>query len=99
MAPVPPKKYDYLVIGAGSGGIASVRRAGEFGIKGAVIEKGALGGTCVSPSVFVRKYFYIMNFLTLIVTIYCIYFEFYFMPALRLGIPLLSTQLPVAMNL
>lgn len=42
------KKFDYLVLGAGSGGIASVRRAGEFGIKGAVIEKGPLGGTCVS---------------------------------------------------
>jgi len=62
MAPVPPKKYDYLVIGAGSGGIASVRRAGEFGIKGAVIEKGALGGTCVSQSVFVRKYFLYYEF-------------------------------------
>lgn len=49
MAPVP-KKYDYLVLGAGSGGIASVRRAAEFGVKGAVIEKGALGGTCVSTS-------------------------------------------------
>lgn len=46
MAPIP-KKFDYLVLGAGSGGIASVRRAAEFGVKGAVIEKGALGGTCV----------------------------------------------------
>ena len=49
MAPAP-KKFDYLVLGAGSGGIASVRRAGEFGIRGAVIEKGPLGGTCVSFS-------------------------------------------------
>ncbi|KAF6040929.1 GSR [Bugula neritina] len=55
MAPVPPKKYDYLVIGAGSGGIASVRRAGEFGIKGAVIEKGALGGTCVNVGCVPKK--------------------------------------------
>ena len=47
MAPIA-KKYDYLVLGAGSGGIASVRRAAEFGVSCAVIEKGALGGTCVS---------------------------------------------------
>ena len=47
MAPVV-KKYDYICIGAGSGGIASVRRAAEFGAKGAVFEKGPLGGTCVS---------------------------------------------------
>ena len=49
MAPVV-KKFDYLVIGAGSGGIASARRATEFGIKAAVIEHGRLGGTCVSIS-------------------------------------------------
>ena len=47
---MPPitKKYDYLVIGGGSGGLASARRAAEFGIKAAVIEHARLGGTCVS---------------------------------------------------
>lgn len=46
---MPPvtKKYDYLVIGGGSGGLASARRAAEFGVKAAVIEHGRLGGTCV----------------------------------------------------
>ena len=39
---------DYLVLGAGSGGIASARRATEFGITSAIIEHGPLGGTCVS---------------------------------------------------
>ena len=39
---------DYLVLGAGSGGIASARRATEFGITAAIIEHGPLGGTCVS---------------------------------------------------
>jgi len=40
--------YDYLVIGAGSGGIASARRAATYGAKVAVVEKGRLGGTCVN---------------------------------------------------
>ena len=42
------KVYDYLVIGAGSGGLASARRAASYGIKTAIIEHGRLGGTCVS---------------------------------------------------
>ena len=41
-------KVDYLVLGAGSGGIASARRATEFGTSAAIIEHGPLGGTCVS---------------------------------------------------
>ena len=32
--------YDYLVIGAGSGGIATARRAAGYGAKVAVVEKG-----------------------------------------------------------
>lgn len=42
------KMYDYLVIGAGSGGLASARRAAQYGVKTAIIEHGRLGGTCVS---------------------------------------------------
>ena len=42
------KAYDYLVIGAGSGGLASARKAASYGIKTAIIEHGRLGGTCVS---------------------------------------------------
>lgn len=41
------KEYDYLVIGGGSGGVASARRAREFGVSVALIEAGRLGGTCV----------------------------------------------------
>ncbi|XP_067943796.1 glutathione reductase, mitochondrial-like [Watersipora subatra] len=48
-------KYDYLVLGAGSGGIASVRRAAEFGVNCAVIERGALGGTCVNVGCVPKK--------------------------------------------
>lgn len=40
--------FDYLVIGAGSGGIASARRAASYGAKVAVVEKARLGGTCVN---------------------------------------------------
>jgi hypothetical protein len=40
--------YDYLVIGAGSGGIASARRAASYGAKVAIVEKARLGGTCVN---------------------------------------------------
>lgn len=36
--------YDYLVIGGGSGGIASAKRAASYGKKVAVIEKARLGG-------------------------------------------------------
>lgn len=43
---------DYLVLGAGSGGIASARRATEFGISAAIIEHGRLGGTCVSLQIY-----------------------------------------------
>jgi choline dehydrogenase-like flavoprotein len=34
--------YDYLVIGAGSGGIASARRAASYGAKVAIVEGGEL---------------------------------------------------------
>ena len=40
--------YDYLVIGGGSGGIASAKRAASYGKKVGVIEKARLGGTCKS---------------------------------------------------
>lgn len=46
MAPTV-KSFDYLVVGAGSGGIASARRAAEFGVKVGIIEHGRWGGTCV----------------------------------------------------
>jgi glutathione reductase (NADPH) len=42
------KQFDYLVVGAGSGGIASARRATEFKAKVGIIESERLGGTCVS---------------------------------------------------
>lgn len=43
-------RFDYLVIGGGSGGLASARRASELGASTAVIESHKLGGTCVSKN-------------------------------------------------
>ncbi|XP_039261755.2 glutathione reductase, mitochondrial-like [Styela clava] len=48
-------KFDYLVLGAGSGGVASARRATEFGIKAGIIEHGRLGGTCVNVGCVPKK--------------------------------------------
>ncbi|XP_043228440.1 glutathione reductase, mitochondrial-like isoform X2 [Amphibalanus amphitrite] len=48
-------KFDYLVIGGGSGGIASARRAAEFGVKVGLIENSALGGTCVNVGCVPKK--------------------------------------------
>ena len=42
------KHYDYIAIGGGSGGIASINRAAMYGQKCALIEARELGGTCVN---------------------------------------------------
>lgn len=49
------KHYDYLVIGAGSGGIASANRAAKHGQKCAVIEMADIGGTCVNVGCVPKK--------------------------------------------
>ncbi len=48
-------QYDMIVIGAGSGGIASARRASEYGAKCVVIENKKLGGTCVNVGCVPKK--------------------------------------------
>ncbi len=47
--------YDLFVIGAGSGGIATARRAAEYGAKVAIAESGRLGGTCVNRGCVPKK--------------------------------------------
>lgn len=47
--------YDLLVIGAGSGGLASARRAAKYGKKVGIIEGGKLGGTCVNLGCVPKK--------------------------------------------
>jgi glutathione reductase (NADPH) len=49
--------YDYIVIGAGSGGVRSARIAASHGAKVAIIEKQDLGGTCVNLGCVPKKLF------------------------------------------
>ena len=48
-------EYDLIVIGGGSGGIATARRAAEYGAYVALIESGKLGGTCVNVGCVPKK--------------------------------------------
>lgn len=50
-------KYDYLVIGGGSGGVASARRAASYGAKVLLVEAkyGKMGGTCVNVGCVPKK--------------------------------------------
>jgi len=49
------QQFDYLVIGGGSGGIASARRAAAYGAKVGLIEAGRIGGTCVNLGCVPKK--------------------------------------------
>ena len=52
---VTSEVFDYLVIGGGSGGIASARRAAQYGARVAVVEAARLGGTCVNVGCVPKK--------------------------------------------
>jgi len=47
--------FDLFVIGGGSGGIATARRAAEYGAKVGVAEFDSLGGTCVNRGCIPKK--------------------------------------------
>ncbi|MDO4250456.1 MAG: glutathione-disulfide reductase [Moraxella sp.] len=49
------KHYDYIAIGGGSSGIASINRAASYGKKCAIIEGKHLGGTCVNVGCVPKK--------------------------------------------
>ncbi|KUJ24261.1 glutathione reductase [Mollisia scopiformis] len=50
------KEYDYIVIGGGSGGSATARRAsGWYGKKTLLVENGKSGGTCVNVGCIPKK--------------------------------------------
>ena len=49
------EKYDLVVIGGGSGGIAAALRAAEYGAKVVLAESGRLGGTCVNVGCVPKK--------------------------------------------
>src|SRR5260370_18825265 len=44
---MPRYDFDMFTIGAGSGGVASSRRAGAYGARVAICEESRVGGTCV----------------------------------------------------
>lgn len=47
--------FDLIVIGGGSGGLAGAFRAASYGAKVAMLEPGALGGTCVNVGCVPKK--------------------------------------------
>ena len=49
------KEYDYIVIGGGSGGIASANRAAMHGAKVILFEGKEVGGTCVNVGCVPKK--------------------------------------------
>ncbi|BEU01521.1 glutathione-disulfide reductase [Agarivorans sp. OAG1] len=49
------REFDYLCIGAGSGGIASANRASMYGQKVALVEARHVGGTCVNVGCVPKK--------------------------------------------
>ena len=56
---MPETIYDVAIIGSGPAGYTAAIRAGQYGLKTALIEKdGFLGGTCRMWVAFPRKRYY-----------------------------------------
>jgi glutathione reductase (NADPH) len=49
------REYDLIVMGGGSGGLATAQRAAEYGATALVLEPGRLGGTCVNVGCVPKK--------------------------------------------
>ena len=52
---MPSTSFDFFVIGAGSGGVRAARMAAGMGVRVAVAEASALGGTCVNLGCIPKK--------------------------------------------
>ncbi|WP_164870905.1 dihydrolipoyl dehydrogenase family protein [Mesobaculum littorinae] len=50
-----PEKFDAIVVGGGSGGLAFAKRAGALGARVLLIERAELGGTCVNRGCVPKK--------------------------------------------
>ncbi|MEY2341028.1 glutathione-disulfide reductase [Acidithiobacillus sp. IBUN Pt1247-S3] len=50
--------FDLIVIGGGSGGIATANRAASYGARVALVAEGPLGGTCVNVGCVPKKLFW-----------------------------------------
>lgn len=60
---MPTFDFDFFVIGGGSGGVRAARMAGQRGLRVAMAESGALGGTCVNVGCIPKKlYSYAAHF-------------------------------------
>jgi len=53
---MPSYDFDMITIGAGSGGVASSRRAGSYGARVAICESSRVGGTCVIRGCVPKKF-------------------------------------------
>lgn len=47
--------YDFLIIGAGTGGMAAAKKAADYGAKVGIIEKEKVGGTCLNRGCTPKK--------------------------------------------
>ncbi|MBE9043933.1 glutathione-disulfide reductase [Pleurocapsales cyanobacterium LEGE 10410] len=47
--------YDFLIIGAGTGGMAAAKRAAEYSAKVGIVEKEKVGGTCLNRGCTPKK--------------------------------------------
>ena len=53
-----PERFDLVVIGGGSGGLACAQRAAQHGARAALVEGARLGGTCVNVGCVPKKIMY-----------------------------------------
>ena len=60
------EEYDVIVIGSGPGGYVAAIRAGQLGMKAAVVERSELGGVCLNwgciPSKALLKNAEVLNY-------------------------------------
>lgn len=70
------KHYNYVVIGGGSGGIASANRAALYNQKCALIESDEIGGTCVNVGCIPKKVMWYAAQIKKIITVHSRYYGF-----------------------
>ena len=61
MSAAAPLDFDLVVLGGGSGGLASAFRAAMHGARVALLEPGELGGTCVNVGCVPKKAMWIAS--------------------------------------